>query len=262
MRLAELQASFGRALLGDGAAAALGVCGDGIDPDARLRIYRHHVLSSLTAALRATYPVVCRLVDERFFAYAADAYIRACPPAGPCLFEYGDSLPEFLAAFPPCRALSYLPDVARLEWALNRALHAPDPEPMDSAHLAAVPAEDLGRLAVQLDPSVSLLASPWPIDRIWRANQPEADPALVVDLGEGDARLEVRRAGDDAVFRRLSPPVYALRRALADRRALGEAAEGALAADPAFDLARALRDLLDEGLIASLTLPGPDKETH
>jgi hypothetical protein len=261
VRLGELQAAFGRALLGEGA-AALGVRGDGLDPDARLRIYRHQVLSSLTDALRATYPVVCRLVDARFFAYGADAYIRTDPPAGPCLFEYGDSFPEFLAVFPPCRGLSYLPDVARLEWALNRALHAPDAEPIDPTRLVAVPPDDLARLLVRLDPSVSLLASPWPIDRIWRANQPEADPALVVDLDEGGAQLEVRRAGDDAVFRRLSPPAYALRRALADGRALGEAAEDALAADPAFDLAAGLRDLLDEGLIASLTLPGPDKETH
>ena len=48
---------------------------------------------------RGDLPVVCRLVDRRFFAYAADPYIRAHPPAGPCLFEYGATFPDFLAAF-------------------------------------------------------------------------------------------------------------------------------------------------------------------
>src|SRR5262245_42529788 len=75
--LHEVQAAFRDALLGgDDAWAAAAIACDGIAPDARLRIHRHHVLVTLTAALKATYPVVCRLVDARFFDYAADAYIR------------------------------------------------------------------------------------------------------------------------------------------------------------------------------------------
>ena len=80
--------------------------GDGIDPAARLRIYRHHYESSLAEALRAIYPVVCRLVDERFFAFAAHEYIRSSPPRRVCLHEYGADFAEFLAGFPPCRELS------------------------------------------------------------------------------------------------------------------------------------------------------------
>jgi hypothetical protein len=260
--LRELQTAFGRALLGESGAMPAGVLGDGLAPEARVQIYRHHVFTSLTEALKATYPVVCRLVDARFFAYAADGYIRVCPPASPCLFEYGGSFPEFLAAFPSCRELAYLPDVARLEWAINAGLHAPDAEPIDPARLGRVPAEGLAQLVFYLHPSVSLLASPWPIDRIWRANQPDADPCLTTDLDAGGALLEVRRHGDDAVFRSLPPAVYAMRRALADGRDLGAAAEAALAVEPAFDLAEALRDLLDETIVVDVTPSRHDKETH
>ena len=49
--------------------------------------------TTLTDVLMSAYPVVCRLVDPRFFAYAADRYIREHLPASPCLFEYGASLP-------------------------------------------------------------------------------------------------------------------------------------------------------------------------
>ena len=172
--LRELQAAIGTAMLGgDAGAAAREIEPDGLAPEARLEIYRHHVLTTLTSALEATFPVICRLVDRRFFAYAADTYVRAHPPAGPCLFEYGDSFPDFLAAFPPCRDLAYLPDVARLEWAMSAALHAPDVDAMDPACLAHVAAEDMPRLTFAVDPSVSFLASPWPVDRIWRANQDE-----------------------------------------------------------------------------------------
>jgi Putative DNA-binding domain len=258
--LRELQTTFGRALLGADGEELACVRGDGLAPSARVQIYRHHVFASLTKALKDTYPVVCRLVDERFFAFAADHYIRTCPPAAPCLFEYGGSFPRFLALFPPCQGLPYLPDVARLEWAINAALHAPDGDPIDPAELGRLGADDLVRLIAQLHPSLSFIDSPWPIDRIWRANQAEADPELRVDLAAGQARLEVRRRGDGVVFRTLEPAVFAFRRALAAGRDLGESTEAALAADGEFDLAVALRDLLDDKVIVNLMLPPRGEE--
>ena len=228
------------------------VLGDGLTPDLRLGIYRHHVLTTLTAVLRDTYPVVGRLVGPGFFGYAADGFIRRDPPSGPCLFEYGAGFADFLAEFPPCRDLPYLPDVARLEWAMHRALHAEDVEALDPQALRRIPAEQTAALRLALDPSVTLLASSWPADRIWRANQPEADPEATVDLGAGGVWLEVRRLGDDVVFRPLAPAAHAFRAALAAGRNLEAAAEAAFAIDAGFDLARALHALLGEGLVVGV----------
>ena len=229
------------------------IAGDGLAPGARLAVYRHHVLATLTDALKVTYPLVCRLVDERFFGYVADRYIREHPPAGPCLFEFGDAFAGFIATF-AARHLAYLPDVARLEWAMNLALHADDTSPIEPVELAAVPPSLVPSLVLRLDPSIALLASPWPIDRIWRANQPGADP--VVDLAAGAVRLEVRRVGDDVGFRTLDPAAYALRAAVAGGRALADAAAAALAVDPAFDLAGALHALLEDGAIVGMSFDG------
>jgi hypothetical protein len=252
--LADLQADLRAALLGgpDGPAAAA-VREDGLAAGARLAIYRHHVFATLRDALTATYPVVCRLVDERFFAYAADRYLRHHPPAGPCLFEYGARFAEFLARFPPCRHLAYLPDVARLEWALNVARHAGDVVPLDSRPLQELEGSDAPRLRFTFDPSLALLASPWPIDRIWRANQPDAGDATV-DLAAGRARLEVRRSGDEVGFRSLDPAPWAFRASLRAGRPLETAAAAALALDPGFDLAEALHALLVEGVLTAFTL--------
>jgi len=112
--LRELQRDVRDALLGEAEATVGEIAGDGVAPAARLAVYRHHVLTSLTAALETTFPVVVRLVDQRFFRYACDGYVRAQPPAGPCLFEYGATFPDFLAGFEPCRHLTWLPDFARL----------------------------------------------------------------------------------------------------------------------------------------------------
>jgi len=104
--LRELQAEFRQALLG-GDAAALGrlIRDDGLPADARLDIYRNNVFVSLKQVLKDTFPVVCRLVDERFFVYATDEFIRVNPPEQACLFAYGGGFTDFLAEFPPCRGL-------------------------------------------------------------------------------------------------------------------------------------------------------------
>jgi putative DNA-binding protein len=259
--LREIEEAVSRALLGEPDTLTLDqVVGDGLAPGGRLQIYRHHVFTTLTAALRTNYPVICQLVDERFFGYVANEYIRRHPPRGPCLFEYGASFPEFLATFEPCRPLEYLPDVARLEWALNAAIHAEDAEPLNPVCLRRLPLDVLPTLRFRPDPSVTLLSSRWPIDRIFRANQPHADPSIVVDLAAGGVHLEVRRIGEDAVLRSLDRATYAFRHALIGGRCLEEAAAAALALDASFDLVTACQTLFAERLLSEVVTSEPLQE--
>lgn len=248
--LRELQAEFRNALLGGGAAALRGLIrDDGLATDARLDIYRNNVFVSLKQVLKDTFPIVCRLVDERFFVYATDQFIRTDPPEQACLFAYGDRFADFLAGFPPCRDLVYLPDVARLEWLINVAAHAPQSTPLSPAALQSVAGGDARNLVFRLDPSLGLLESPWPVDRIWQANQPEADAEAVTDLDCGGAKLEVRRAGETVLFRRLDPATFILRSMLAGGHRLEVATEATLAADPAFAFATAFGDLFHDGAV-------------
>jgi hypothetical protein len=255
LTLPEIQIGFAAAVLREDARSVAGVIvADGLAPEARVQVYRNHVFSSLTETLETTYPVVCRLVDRRFFGFAADRYIRSHPPTGPCLFEYGATFPDFLGSFPPCAGHPYLADVARLEWAMNAVLHAEDVAVMTPAALAAVPPGEVGRLALRVDPSAAWLRSPWPVDRIWRVNQAGADPEASVDLAVGEALLEVRRQDDAITLRRLEAGEFALRAALGRGATLEMAADAALAEDPAFDLTAALRALLHEALLIGFTL--------
>jgi len=257
----ELETAFRSAMLtGEDGPVAEEVAEDGLAASARLRIYRHHIFSTLTETLGVAYPVVGRLVGDGFFAYAAHRFIETHPPTGPCLFEYGAALPAFLAAFPPCRDLAYLPDVARLEWALHAARHADDAPSLTADALRDVDQAQAARLTFRLDPSLSLLASPWPVDRIWRANQPDSDPDAVVDLAAGGVCLEVRRLDDEPGFRALDPATYAFRRALHDGRPLGDAAEAAAGLDPTFDLALALHTLIGDGVLTGLAVADAPEE--
>jgi hypothetical protein len=249
--LGELQTLFKSALLQHDHSVVSTVLGDDLAPDARLAIYRHHVFTTLTEILKAAYPVVCRLVDERFFAYAANQYIRQQPPTGPCLFEYGASFPYFLADFPPCRELVYLPDVARLEWAIHAAWHAKEATPASPERLRGLTPDELACLTLVFAPCASYVSSPWPIDRIWRVNQSDADPTETVCLEGDGVRLEVRRIADNVMYHVLDAGTFAWRAALAEHQPLAEAVEAALAAAPDFDLPTALQALFAAGLVVA-----------
>ena len=246
--LRDLQSAFRAAMLGgDAAAVEAAVQPDGLDVAARLTIYRHHVFTSLTTVLETTFPVVVRLVDPRFFRYATDRFVREHPPTGPCLSEYGAALPDFLARFEPSRPLAYLPDVARLEWAMNVALHAPD--------ATCLPPEALREpTALALHPSVTLLQSPWPIDTIWHANQPDAGDDTI-DLDAGGVHLQVWRSPDEVVFRRLSAASFGFHRALADTGRLDAGAHAAVSITPGTDLPSLIRDLLADQILVRRTTP-------
>ncbi len=110
-------------------------------------------------------------------------------------------------------------------------------------------------MRLRLHPSVSLLESPWPIDRIWRANQPGSNPDATVSLDQGGARLEVYRLEDGVMFRTIAADTYAFRSALASDLDLQGAVGAARRADPSFDLTDALRELLDDGLIVGAISP-------
>lgn len=250
--LHELQAAFAAAILGEEAGAlAAAVRADGIAAERRIQVYRNNSLITLTAALQATFPVVCRLVDERFFGFAAQAFIRASPPRAPRLAEYGAGFADFLAGFAPAAALPYLPDVARLEWAVARAFHAADAPPLDPARLAALPPEAQAAAALVVHPSAALLASPHPVEALWQANQPGRDGGGV-DLAAGPCRLLVHRREDEVEMMRLDAPGHALAAALLAGAAIADALAAALEEDPGFDAGPPLGRLLARGVFTDL----------
>jgi hypothetical protein len=223
-------------------------------PGERVAIYRNTVFANYRNALGASYRIVSLLVGKPFFDAAVDAYVHAHPSTGGDLNAYGDRFGEFLATYPHAQDLPYLPDVARLEWAVDEASRAADPEGSPEALLAAlgaIPAERVTAQRFILDPSCRFIASSHPVLRIWQVHQPEfeGDPAVAFD-GRID-RLLVRREGEGVTIERLADGDFALLRALDDGADLAAALEAATTADALFDLGTALR-----AFIASRTLTG------
>ena len=201
--LLEIQTVMRRGLIGNGDGTVEAAVGEALAPADRLSIYRNTSRTALTNALRLNFPAVQQLVGEDFFAAAADSFIRCEPPSTAWLDLYGEGFAEFLQTFEPAAALMYLPDVARLERAVGRALHAVDAKPLEYSQLLHIEASVQGHVRFTPHPSVSLVLSPYPVDAIWRATLARDDAALAtIDLSAGAVRLLVeRRAGEIAVTR-------------------------------------------------------------
>jgi hypothetical protein len=252
--LRELQQAFAGAVLQD-ATAVLTHVRDGAFPAARrMQVYRNNTLANLTEALAACYPVVRRLVGNGYFDYAADGYIRRHPPASGNLHDFGAAFADFLAALESTRALPYLADVARLEWAWQRAYHAADACALSGEALAAVKPDKYENLVFRLHPSAQLLDSPFPCLRIWNVNQPDYRGADVVDLNEGAQRLLVIRRRLDIQIEPLGLGEHRLLQAFAAARTLGAANESAAAADPAFDLGTVLNRHVAAGTLVGFDI--------
>ncbi|MEX2129935.1 MAG: DNA-binding domain-containing protein [Pseudohongiellaceae bacterium] len=152
--------------------------GDFAGEDAGLRIYRNNVMMSLTRALAAQYPATKSLVGEQFFNALARDYVLAHPPEDPSLTFYGDTLSTFIAQHHACRALAWLPDVARLEFLCQQVLHAADDKSAGLERLVEIEAEQFDDLFLPLPPGAMLMQSRWPVHLI-REEALRSDPNQV-----------------------------------------------------------------------------------
>jgi hypothetical protein len=231
--LRELQTRFATALFRAGE-----------DADERIGIYRHTVVANYRHALGATFPVVRQLVGVPFFHAAVDAYAEACPSTGGDLNVYGDRFGDFLATYPYATDLAYLPDVARLEWAVDEASRAADIRGTPDAilsELARIPAARITAQRFALDPSCRFVVSEFPLLRIWQVHQPGFDGDKAVPFDQGGDRLIVRREMGAASIERLTSGDLALLRALAAGEDVATALDAAMEAEATFDLGTTLR---------------------
>ena len=212
MSLARAQAEFLDAILGVEEPA-----------DAGLAVYHRTALASRRSALAATYPVVRRLVGADFFDEVAARHARSAPSMSGDLHAYGAGFAGFLEGYAPARSLEYLPDMARLEWAVHACAHAADGVDFDFAALGRLPPEMLDGVVIRLHPAARLVASPHPVLAIWEANQEGCDGTPGRD--QGPDRVLVRRLGFAVAPVALDLASWKLAQAFACGATLGEAAD-------------------------------------
>ncbi len=257
--LLEVQRAYA---LADGAAAAMGIVSRDITAEDRLAIHRNTAAAALRTALRLNFPAVCKLTGEEFFEGAAALFVDDHPARSAWLDEFGAGFAAFVAALPAASSLSYLPDVAALELAVNRALHADDADPVDLRRLAAVPPERVDTLRLVPHPSVQCLRTRAQADLIWNAVLADDEVGLrAVDPDAGPANLLVLRTTTGVTVRRFDEDAWHFAAAVC----AGTALATAIQAFPGLDADRLLGELLALGCFTDFdfgTQPLPTTIRH
>lgn len=252
--LAELQSAFSQALRDPAVPVPRGLRGSGRSgAGRRFDVHRNNMMVSLVDALRSTFPAVHRLVGEDYFAAAARAYVMQQPPESPVLLHYGETFGDFMEALPSASGVPYLGDVARLEWARIRALHAADAEPASIDALAGIDRDLLNSVTFALHPSLSVIRSRWPVMSL-RAACLDPGHSGDVDMKAPEDVVVVRPGLKVAV--QAPPAGGAVFLAGLQRGApLGAAAGHAMEATAGFDLAAQLRYVFEAGIVTAVNQP-------
>lgn len=251
MTLADLQRRFVASLYGEPADFRDAIRGDGgIGIADRIAIYRNNLQAGFEKALALEFPVIAALCGAEFFTVLAREFQQAHPSVSGDLHHIGGPFPEYLRRRFGGGDHAYFTDVAALEWAREESARAADAAPLDLKALAALPPDAAAALRLPVHPSVRLVASRWPILAIWEAHQ-GPDEVRGVDLGAGREQVLVRRTAAGPVLERITAADLALLATLQRGDTLGEALDAALAADPAFDVAAALRRFVAGGVLSA-----------
>jgi hypothetical protein len=212
--LRELQASFAAALRDPSRPCP-------VTPPANLAVYRNNVAITFRETLERCYPVVLQRVGADYFRQLVHFYRERYPSRSGDLHWVGRDFAPFLAAHLAGGEYAWLADLAALEWAREEAAVAAERAPVGVESLAGVPADELEHLTFELQPSLRLVGSPFPIFRVWRANQQRDAPP--VDQSVGPEHVLVRIQRESVEMQRIAADCFAFLSALERGADLGTA---------------------------------------
>lgn len=218
-----------------------------------LSIYRDSFTTALLNAMREVYEVCVKLTGDHFFNAMTMLYIEGTPSHSENIGHYGEEFPHFIAHFPHAKSLPYLSDVARLEWAWHKALHAENAAPFHPETLLELSEEEHAHIVFHLPPSATLMTSDYPIDDIWHVNQKEYEDEPTVHLDKGGVKLLIWRQDMDMRIDALQENEWALLCALEQNIPMGELDE-ALDEHQVAQLSDMLADFVKNGWIAGYKL--------
>jgi hypothetical protein len=146
---------------------------------ANITFYQRNHRYNRVDALTLAYPTIVALLGDDFFRAMALFFVEITAAHSANLNEDGANFADFIAQFPPTAPYPYLPDCARLDWALHCAHFSLDCSALTAAQFVAIvgDSQQLAKLQLHFHPSMHLLQSSWAIDDIWRMHHGASAPS-------------------------------------------------------------------------------------
>jgi len=133
----------------------------------RLAAYVNGYPARIFEALDEAFPAVRHLAGDTAFGEIVRRYAARVPAGIYSLSDAGAELPGFLASDPIGARLPFVADLAALEWRIALAFHAHERSRLDPSPLADWSLEQWEIARIELQPSVAIVRSAWPILDLW-----------------------------------------------------------------------------------------------
>lgn len=190
----------------------------------RIAVYADGYIARMHEGLVETFPAVKRILGDAEFLALAHLYAEAFPSEEYSLNQAGKHFPRFVGKSSYTKKLSFLKDLAELEWKIRESFHAFEKDPADLEKLKELPPEAWQKLKFIFQPTVFLVRSQWPILDIWNAR---SQPLGKININLVDRPQNVFIHRQDLIVRceLMGPQEADLLQSLLSGRSLGRSIE-------------------------------------
>ena len=150
-------------------------------PERALKIYQQNLQMTAARSLSISYPVLQQMVGEQAMFILAQRLLAWEKPATGDWADWGSQLGQVIESSELAGEHPYLADIARLEWALQ-VVGRSTVNAFDRASLQLLTEVDPEHLTIKLQPSLTVLESPFPVQPMWQLHR---DSHGQHDLSEG-----------------------------------------------------------------------------
>ncbi len=137
----------------------------------RLNIYRNNVNGNFESVLSSTFEAVKNVAGEKYFKFLITEYIKNYHSKSGNLDLYGEEFPILIKNNLKKHKLSYLEDLAKLEFLYHKSYFSKDPKnAFDLEKFKNLEPEKFYNLTFTLHPSCYLFSSKFSIHSVWKNN--------------------------------------------------------------------------------------------
>ncbi len=167
MNLKQLQNSFSKHLLYESIdIEALNITGP-FSPEELLGLYRNNFYISFRDYLQACFPSVELLVGDDFFEQLTKAFTKDKSLESASIEFYGEQFSDYIADCEQVQGLSYIADIARFDWAMDRAKSVIEFNEFPFAQMTELNEQQQLNITFLLQPNTLLMAADTPVLDIW-----------------------------------------------------------------------------------------------
>ncbi len=154
----------------------------------RLKIYQNTMRTAHTSALAECFKCCEIILGNQYFNRVANEYFYSNPAMSQNINLYGQQFPQYLESWvynhTETEKFKYLPDLAKLEYAYEKAYYLNDDPIFDFDAFSKLNGSEQQHITFNASHSLKLLKSDYPIYEIWNINRKNETTHKVHSISE------------------------------------------------------------------------------